>query len=106
MAERKRAEKADPEPAASATPTSPYPAEAPPDGVQTRGASNQTGTLPHNATAGVSRAAAYFELIAGESNKGDADLSKIGRWARDGLDDVSRFAPDALRQPARDEVGR
>lgn len=85
----------------SATPVSPHPAEAPPEEVQTRGASNQTGQLPHSAAAGCARAAARFEAIASESKEPDVVVMALA-----GLEDAGRFVPDAMRQAARDEVAR
>jgi hypothetical protein len=97
-------EKIEPEQAASPTPQSPYPAEDPPDEVQTRGAANQSGQLPHNASAGCAKACAWFEQIIETANEsGD---SAVVTLAQSALDDVGRFVPDALRQPARDAVAR
>jgi hypothetical protein len=103
VAERKRAAaRKEPEQPASATPQSPHPAEDVPAEPQTRGASNQSAQLPHNAAAGCARAAAYFDRIAAVSDN-PAEVRKLARAA---IDDVSRFVPDAMRQAARDEVAR
>lgn len=99
VAERRRAKT---EPVTDPQPGQPYPAEPPPDQVQTRGAANQTGQLPHNAAAGCARACAYFEQISAVSG----DPAGVRRLVSEALDDVSRFVPDSMRQAARDEVAR
>jgi|SRR6266516_1846537 len=99
VAERKRARA---EPVTDPQPAQPHPAEPPADEVQTRGATNQTGQLPHNAAAGCARARAYFEQITASSD----DPAEVRRLAQAALDDVGRFVPDTMLQAARDEVAR
>jgi hypothetical protein len=99
VAERKRASA---EPVTDPHPAQPYPAEPPPGQVQSRGAANQTGQLPHSAAAGCARASAYFEQIAADSS----DPAEVRRLAQAALEDVGRFVPDPMRQAARDEVAR